>query len=161
MKARSAPSATCRTPWRCARSAPGSIGTDAPEFELLTAIASGLMATPVSAAPGEYLIWLRPERVRTVTWGGNPFKPTLVGDDPATLSPRRSFSQWHQLVEGTSDPWSDADIAFARLVGETVSDVIIQFRSVRMLLAEDQLNQVRRQVEQSTQPVVIADTDGR
>jgi len=137
-----------------------SLGTDAPEFELLTAIASGLMATPVSAVPGEYLIWLRPERVRTVTWGGNPFKPTLVGDDPATLSPRRSFSQWHQLVEGTSDPWSDADIAFARLVGETVSDVIIQFRSVRMLLAEDQLNQVRRQVEQSTQPVVIADTDG-
>ncbi|PPQ34707.1 GAF domain-containing protein [Rhodopila globiformis] len=138
-----------------------SLGTDAPEFELLTAIASGLLATPVSTAPGEYLIWLRPERVRTVTWGGNPFKPTLIGDDPATLSPRRSFAQWHQLVEGTSDPWSEADIAFARLVGETVSDVIIQFRSVRMLLAEDQLNQVRRQVEQSAQPVMIADADGR
>jgi len=141
--------------------ATASLGTDAPEFELLTAIASGLLAAPVSTAPGEYLIWLRPERVRTVTWGGNPFKPTLVGDDPATLSPRRSFSQWHQLVEGTSDPWSDADIAFARLVGETVSDVIIQFRSVRMLLAADQLNQVRRQVEQSAQPVVIVDAGGR
>jgi PAS domain S-box-containing protein len=141
--------------------ATASLGTDAPEFELLTAIASGLLATPVSTAPGEYLIWLRPERVRTVTWGGNPFKPTLIGDDPMTLSPRRSFAQWHQLVEGTSDPWSDADIAFARLVGETVSDVIIQFRSVRMLLAEDQLNQVRRQVEQSAQPVLIADVDGR
>jgi two-component system, chemotaxis family, sensor kinase Cph1 len=115
----------------------------------------------VSTAPDEYLIWLRPERVRTVTWGGNPFKPTLVGDDPSTLSPRRSFSQWHQLVEGTSDPWNDADLAFARLVGDTVSDVIIQFRSVRMLLAEDQLNQVRRQVEQSAQPVVIVDTTGR
>jgi PAS domain S-box-containing protein len=138
-----------------------SLGTDAPEFELLTAIASGLLATPVSTAPGEYLIWLRPERVRTVTWGGNPFKPTLVGDDPLTLSPRRSFSQWHQLVEGTSDPWNDADLAFARLVGDTVSDVIIQFRSVRMLLAEDQLNQVRRQVEQSGQPVVIVDVTGR
>jgi two-component system, chemotaxis family, sensor kinase Cph1 len=138
-----------------------SLGTDAPEFELLTAIASGLLATPVSTAPGEYLIWLRPERVRTVTWGGNPFKPTPVGDDPSTLSPRRSFSQWHQLVEGTSDPWNDADLAFARLVGDTVSDVIIQFRSVRMLLAEDQLNQVRRQVEQSAQPVLIVDTTGR
>ncbi len=141
--------------------ATASLGTDAPEFELLTAIASGLMAAPVSTVPGEYLIWLRPERVRTVTWGGNPFKPTVVGDDPMTLSPRRSFSQWHQLVEGTADPWSDADQAFARLVGDTLSDVIIQFRSVRMLLAEDQLAQVRRQVEQSTQPVVIVDTTSR
>jgi light-regulated signal transduction histidine kinase (bacteriophytochrome) len=141
--------------------ATANLGTDAPEFELLTAIASGLLATPVSTAPGEYLIWLRPERVHTVTWGGNPFKPTLVGDDPLTLSPRRSFSQWHQLVEGTSDPWSEADLAFARLVGDTLSDVIIQFRSVRMLLAEDQLNQVRRQVEHSAQPVVIVDTTSR
>ncbi len=146
---------------RPACSPPRNLGTDAPEFELLTAIASGLLATPVSTTPGEYLIWLRPERVRTVTWGGNPFKPTLVGDDPLTLSPRRSFSQWHQLVEGTSDPWSEADLAFARLVGDTLSDVIIQFRSVRMLLAEDQLNQVRRQVEQSAQPVVIVDTTSR
>lgn len=137
-----------------------SLSLDAPEFELLSAIASGVMATPVSTAPGEYLIWLRPERVRTVTWGGNPFKPSLVGDDPLTLSPRRSFSQWHQLVEGTSDPWNAADIATARLLGDTVSDVIIQFRSVRMLLAQDQLNQVRHQVEQSAQPVVIAGTDG-
>ena len=62
--------------------ATASLGQDAPQFELLTAVASGLLATPVSTSPGEYLIWLRPERVRTVTWGGNPFKPALVGDDP-------------------------------------------------------------------------------
>ena len=140
--------------------ATASLGQDAPQFELLTAIASGLLATPVSKSPGEYLIWLRPERVRTVTWGGNPFRPSLVDDDPLTLSPRRSFAQWQQVVEGTSDPWSDADITAARLVGDTVSDVVIQFRSVRMLLAEDQLSQVRRQVEQSAQPVLIADATG-
>ncbi len=139
--------------------ATAALGQIAPEFELLTAIASGVLATPVSTSPGEYLIWLRPERVHTVTWGGNPFKPILVGADPATLSPRRSFSQWHQLVEGTADPWSKADLSAARLVGDTVSDVIIQFRAVRLLLAEDQLAQVRRQVEQSGQPVVIADVD--
>ncbi len=141
--------------------ATASLGQDAPQFELLSALASGLMATPISTTPGEYLIWLRPERVRTVTWGGNPFKPNLVGDDPSTLSPRRSFSQWHQVVEGTSDPWSAADLAAARLVGDTVSDVVIQFRSVRMLLAEDQLSQVRLQVEESAQPVIIADAGGR
>ena len=45
-------------------------------------------------------------------------------------------------------------------MGDTVSDVIIQFRSVRVLLAEDQLSQVRQQVERSHQPVIIADAAG-
>ncbi len=133
---------------------------DASEFADLTSIASGLLAVPVSATPGEYLVWLRPERVRTVTWGGNPFEPHLVGDDPSTLSPRRSFAQWHQLVEGTADPWGPSDLAAARLIGETVGDVVTQFRSVRSLIAEDQLDQVRRQVQQSGNAVIIADADG-
>jgi two-component system, chemotaxis family, sensor kinase Cph1 len=133
---------------------------DAPEFAALTPVACGLLAVPVSSMPGEYLVWLRPERVRTVTWGGNPFEPHFVGNDPKTLSPRRSFAQWHQRVEGTAQAWSAADLATARLIGQTVSDVVIQFRSVRSLIAEDHLERVRRQVQQSDVPVVIADADG-
>jgi chemotaxis family two-component system sensor kinase Cph1 len=140
--------------------ATAAFGKDAPAFASLTPIASGLLAVPVSAMPGEYLVWLRPERIRTVTWGGNPFEPHLVGDDPATLSPRRSFAQWHQLVEGTSEPWGPADLATARLIGDTVTDVVIQFRSVRSLIAEDQLDQVRTQLQQSENPVVTTDADG-
>ena len=101
--------------------ATASLPEDAPQFAALKPIASGLLAVPVSATPGEYLVWLRPERVRTVTWGGNPFAPHGTGDDPATLSPRRSFAQWHQVVEGTADPWSPADLAAARLIGDSVS----------------------------------------
>ncbi len=137
-----------------------AFGRDVPEFQALTPIASGLLAVPVSTMPGEYLVWLRPERVQTVTWGGNPFEPHGVGDDPSTLSPRRSFAQWHQVVEGTADSWGPADLAAARLIGETVADVVTQFRSVRSLIAEDQLDQVRRQVQQSGNPVIIADADG-
>jgi light-regulated signal transduction histidine kinase (bacteriophytochrome) len=141
--------------------ATASLGRTAPDFAALTSIASGLLAVPISASPGEYLVWLRPERVQTVTWGGNPNEPHLAGDDPATLSPRRSFAQWHQVVEGTSDPWTAVDVSAARLIGDTVADVVIQFRSVRLLIAEDQASQVRRQVQQSEQAVVIADTTGR
>jgi light-regulated signal transduction histidine kinase (bacteriophytochrome) len=140
--------------------ATASFGKDAPQFAALTPMAAGLLAVPISTTPGEYLLWLRPERVRTVTWGGNPFQPHLAGDDPTMLSPRRSFAQWHQVVEGTADPWNAADLAAARLIGDTVTDVVIQFRSVRMLIADDQLNQVRAQVEQSGMPVVIADSKG-
>jgi light-regulated signal transduction histidine kinase (bacteriophytochrome) len=141
--------------------ATASLGLDVPRFAALTQIASGMIAAPVSTTPGEYLIWFRPEQVRTLTWGGDPFKAIVIGDNPKDLSPRRSFAQWHQLVEGTSEPWSGADLAAARLIGDTVTDVVLQFRAVRTLIAEDQLEQVRRQVRQSEQPLIIADGTGR
>ena len=106
------------------------------------------------------LIWFRNERVRTVTWGGNPFKSPSSEDDPSELSPRRSFAQWHQIVKGTSDPWTVADLSAARLIGSSITDVVVQFRAVRILIAQDQLEQVLRQVRSSDQQVVVADARG-
>ena len=138
-----------------------SLGLDEPDFRPLIPVASGLIATPVSNSPGEYLLWFRPEQIRTVTWGGNPFKPMVIGNDPSELSPRRSFAQWHELVQGTSAPWTPADRSTARMIGESVADVVLQFRSVRMLIAREQLAQISEQVERSDQPVVILDPEGR
>ncbi len=137
-----------------------SLGLDAPEFADLTPFASGMVAAPISESGGEYLLWFRPEQVRTITWGGDPTKPVLIGDKPLELSPRRSFAQWHQLVEGTSEPWTAADLASARLIGESVADVVLQFRAVRTLIAQDQMNQVRRQVGAAVQPVLITNDAG-
>ncbi|WP_438278418.1 GAF domain-containing protein [Nitrobacter sp.] len=138
-----------------------SLTIDEPAFMDLRSVASGLIAAPLSASSGEYLMWFRPERITTVTWGGDPLKPVIIGDDPSDLSPRRSFAQWHQLVEGKSDPWSPAEISSARMIGETVADVALQFRSVRMVIAQDQLETISRQVTGSVQPVIIADVEGR
>ena len=138
-----------------------SLGLDEPDFGPLTQVASGLLASPVSNSPGEYLIWFRPERIRTVIWGGNPFKPVVIGDDPRDLSPRRSFSQWHELMKGHAEPWSAADLAAARLICGTVSDVLLQSRSVQTLILQNQLTQIRRQVQLSSQPVIVADATGR
>jgi PAS domain S-box-containing protein len=138
-----------------------SLGLEHQQFISITGVASGMVATPLSGSRGDYLFWFRPERIRTVTWGGDPFKPVIIGNDPSELSPRRSFAQWHQMVEGTCDPWTPSDLTVARLIGESVSDVALQFRSVGMLIAQDQLENVSRQVRQSEQPVVIADAGGR
>lgn len=141
--------------------ATASLGLDDPAFEPVGGVATGLVAAPISSTPGEYLLWFRPAQVRTVTWGGNPFKPYLVGDDPSQLSPRRSFAKWHQQVDGTSLPWSSSQVAAARLIGEAVSDIVLQFRSVQLLIAEDQLENLRRQVHRAEHPVIIADAEGR
>ncbi|MGE0037484.1 MAG: GAF domain-containing protein [Xanthobacteraceae bacterium] len=137
-----------------------SLGLDEDRFAPLIPVASGLLAARLSNLPGEYLLWFRPERIRTVTWGGDPYKPVIMGNDPSELSPRRSFAQWHQVVEGTSDPWTPADLTSARLIGGTITDVILQFRSVRMLIAQDQLGNVSRQLRLSDQPVIVADATG-
>lgn len=141
--------------------ATASLGLEFPEFAGITKVASGIAVTTISDNPGEYLIWFRPERIRTVTWGGDPLKPFVIGDNPSDLSPRRSFAQWHQLVEGTSEPWTAADIAAARLIGQSVTDIILQFRAVRTLIAQDQLEQFSRHVRVSEQPVIIAGIDGK
>ena len=138
-----------------------NLSAQEPAFAPLTWVASGVAATRVSSESSEMLIWFRNERVRTVTWGGNPFQKIAVGDDPADLSPRRSFAQWHQVVEGTSDPWTSADMTTARLIGASVTDVILQFRSVRILITQDQLEQVLRQIKSADQQVVVASADGR
>ncbi|EJW12803.1 putative PAS/PAC sensor protein [Rhodovulum sp. PH10] len=141
--------------------ATAALGSEAPELARLAPVAAGLLAAPVSNTPGEWLIWFRPERVRTVTWGGDPLKPVEIGDSPTQLSPRRSFAKWHQLVEGTCDSWSAADLTAARLISDTVTDVVLQFRAVSVLIAQHQLDTVRSQVVISDQPAIIADADGR
>jgi chemotaxis family two-component system sensor kinase Cph1 len=147
----------------CPRGAPistHSLRRAMPDFAALTPTAAGVLATPISAAPGEYLIWFRPEHPRTLVWGGNPNKPIELREGMRGVSPRRSFAKWHEVVEGCSEPWTPKDLATARLIGDSVSDVVIQFRAVRLLIAEDQLAQVRRQVAGSEQPVLICDARG-
>lgn len=138
-----------------------ALGDEAAEFAALKPVASGLIAVPISRSPGEYLLWFRPERVRTVTWGGNPFKPVELGDDPADLSPRRSFAQWHQLVEGTADPWSPTEYTTAKMIAAVVEDLVYQFRAVRMLIIDDQLEQAQHNVSEAQQPMIVADAAGK
>ncbi len=138
-----------------------ALGVDAPRFVSISDVASGLLAATVSSSPGEYLLWFRPEQIQTVIWGGNPEKPTVAGGEPGDLSPRRSFAQWQQVVEGMSVAWTPAEQTAGRLIGETITDVVLQFRAVRTLIAQDLLEQVSRQVDESEQAVIIADDAGR
>jgi hypothetical protein len=64
-------------------------------------------------------------------------------------------------MEGSAEPWSAADLAAGRLIGATLADVVLQVRSVQMLILQDQLDKVRRQVHVSEQPLIIADAAGR
>ena len=140
--------------------ATAALGSEDLRFAPLASVASGLAAAKLTSSPGEYLLWFRPEQVRTVTWGGDPLKPVELGATQTELSPRRSFAKWYQLVEGTAEAWTLPEVTTIRMIADTVADVILQFRSVRMLIAQDQLDLVSRQMRTSDQPVVIANAAG-
>jgi light-regulated signal transduction histidine kinase (bacteriophytochrome) len=143
------------TPFACA-----ALGRTEPSLAPLAPTASGVLAVPLSASRPDWLLWLRKEQLLTVTWAGDPTKPT-IGDDPRELSPRRSFEAWSEIVRGTAMPWTHSELALARAIGAALVDIIVQVQAVRLLIAEHQLAQVRTSVADSRQPVLVCDEAGR
>jgi PAS domain-containing protein len=109
----------------------------------------------LSAGQPDYLLWLRKEQLQTVTWAGDPTKPVL-SNDPLTLSPRRSFAAWSEIVRGTALPWNSSDLAMAGALGHALIDIIAQVNAVRLLIAEHQLAQVRATIAASKEAVAVA-----
>ncbi|MCA0146786.1 SpoIIE family protein phosphatase [Blastococcus sp. LR1] len=84
-----------------------------PDAADLAESASGVLVVPVGGE--DFLAWFRPETLREVTWGGNPYQSkTAQTDDGPRLSPRRSFDAWSETVRETSRPWHEHEVAAAR-----------------------------------------------
>jgi PAS domain S-box-containing protein len=77
----------------------------------ISSSASGLLAISISDVRQSYLMWFRPELVRTVKWAGEPVK---LPDQMNRLHPRTSFNTWKELVRGQSEQWTEMEIESAR-----------------------------------------------
>ena len=77
--------------------------------EELRETASGVLAVRISSAQGRYVMWFRPEVVRTVRWAGEPPKP----GDAKRLTPRSSFEAWKETVLGRSAEWTELEVQSA------------------------------------------------
>jgi light-regulated signal transduction histidine kinase (bacteriophytochrome) len=76
-------------------------------------IASGILALPIQAAKGNYLLAFRREAVQTVNWGGNPAEAVQFTADKKTYHPRASFRIWQEKQEHTSLPWDAGQLQLA------------------------------------------------
>ncbi len=105
--------------------------------------ASGVLVTPISRSSEEYVVWFRPELVKTIHWAGNPDKAAAF--DPATmqLSPRQSFEVWKQIVYGVSAPWKNAEINNALLLHMHIQEVML--REYRQIGREAGTNRSQQQ----------------
>jgi chemotaxis family two-component system sensor kinase Cph1 len=80
-------------------------------------IVAGLVAVAVAHDLGEYVLWFRPARERTIDWAGNPYEKNVVSSGLGTrLSPRGSFALWREAVRGRALPWEPWQINAAASV---------------------------------------------
>ena len=126
----------------------------------LTALASGVLAVPLSATGADMLVWFRKEQLQTITWAGDPQKP-MVASNPLELSPRSSFAAWSEIVRGTALPWTLGEQALARAIGHALTQIILQVNAVRFLIAEHHLAKTRDRVASAQAAVLVLATDMR
>ncbi len=93
--------------------ASGELGRQYPQFAQHAAEASGALLLELSPLGDDVILWLRPERSRTVTWGGNPHEHSTIDPLTGKVGPRASFAAWTQTTKGQSEPWSAAEEALA------------------------------------------------
>ncbi|MFV3077067.1 ATP-binding protein [Niveispirillum fermenti] len=88
--------------------------------------AAGLLAIAVSKLHASYILWFRPEVVRTVRWGGDPRKPAASTGNPTRLDPRRSFEEWKEIVRHRSLPWSEAERETAADLRHAIIGIVLR-----------------------------------
>ena len=94
-----------------------------PPAELFADTASGLLALSVSRNPRDYVLWFRPERVRTVNWAGKPNKPV---DEGEVLTPRKSFALWQEQVRLHASPWLEAEVEAAHRLRLSLLEIVLR-----------------------------------
>lgn len=92
----------------------------------LAGTASGVLAVEVPGGRDDFLAWFRPETIREVTWGGNPYtSKTAQTEAGPRLSPRRSFDAWSETVRETAQPWRPHEVAAARTLAADLTDAAL------------------------------------
>lgn len=82
----------------------------------------GMLAINISNQSHNYILWFRKPVRQVTTWGGNPEQAHLVkpaqDDEPARLSPRKSFEKWQVEIKERSLPWEQTALTMAARVRE-------------------------------------------
>jgi light-regulated signal transduction histidine kinase (bacteriophytochrome) len=113
-----------------------------PEAEEFKDTASGCLALAISPIQKIYVLWFRPEVIKTVNWAGEPKKALEVDEDGGEkLSPRKSFELWKETVRCKSLPWKQCEIEAALELKKAMVNIVLR--------QADQLKKLNRALELS------------
>ncbi|WP_442949342.1 ATP-binding protein [Nostoc sp.] len=108
-----------------------------PDAESFKNVASGLLAIPI--AKRNYVLWFRPEVIKTVNWGGDPNQAFEVSQSEGNirLCPRKSFELWKETVHLTSLPWKDVEVKAALELRKAIVNIVLRQADELAQLAQD------------------------
>jgi light-regulated signal transduction histidine kinase (bacteriophytochrome) len=115
-------------------------------------VASGVIALSVSRGPRDYVLWFRPEEIRTVVWAGNPNKRSEAEAVGALMTPRTSFAAWREALRWHARPWQALEVDAARALRVSLLEVV--------LLRIDQISR-ERETARAEQAALSAELDRR
>lgn len=122
-----------------------NLAAEWPGGHAIADVASGVIAVQISSLHPSFIIWFRPEVVRTVNWGGDPKKP-MVSESDMRIHPRRSFETWKESVRDHSAPWSIAEIQSAGEFRTAVVNFVLKRAEERAELT-DELQRSNKELE--------------
>ncbi len=93
------------------------------DLKSLLGIFTGGLALCIDKINRCWIVFLRKEKIETITWAGFPEKEYKSGPLGPRLTPRGSFEEWKETVKGQSEPWTPADLASARELHIDLMDV--------------------------------------
>ncbi|MEO8618419.1 MAG: HWE histidine kinase domain-containing protein, partial [Sphingomicrobium sp.] len=128
------------------------IGDLVPEAASFASRAAGMLSIPISRSPRDYVVLFREERVRSVRWAGDPHKPVEFGPNGPRLTPRQSFEEWKETVDGCSEPFSASELRVAETMRATLIEVVLRM--------SDEAS-VERQASSDRQELLIAELNHR
>lgn len=103
-----------------------SLATAYPPGAEFANVASGVLALSISHSGQKRVLWLRPELIQTLSWGGNPHdKPMATGPFGPRLTPRRSFEIFSETVSQRALPWKGVEIDAAGELRTQLRELVI------------------------------------
>jgi light-regulated signal transduction histidine kinase (bacteriophytochrome) len=85
-------------------------------------LASGILAVSISRTPHDYVLWFRPEVMRTVTWAAKPQRPA----DSLTATPHPRFAAWQESVRLHAKPWRAVELEAAQRLRFSLLEVVLR-----------------------------------
>ncbi|PSB20762.1 histidine kinase, partial [filamentous cyanobacterium Phorm 46] len=107
-----------------------------PPSEKYKEVASGLLVLAMSEMQNYYILWFRPEAIKTVNWAGQPdWQIELKPDSSPLMSPRTSFELWQETVRSKSLPWQECEIEIARELRVAITSIELRKINQQLKLA--------------------------
>jgi chemotaxis family two-component system sensor kinase Cph1 len=100
---------------------------DLPQFAPVAEQASGVLAVSISELHANFILWFRPQQVRTIAWAGAPTQKDVREENGTLrLHPRQSFQAWQEELRGQSHPWDQAVVDTAAELRAAVLGIVLR-----------------------------------